>query len=372
MLPTWVLHGSTPLRNSRIGDYMKYSIPYTPGLLDLLLENKEIVGDQISDIYFSDNKFATNRYFKWDDRYWDELNDISEEFNCKLHYIVNPSVYDNEFYLDEGVGKFIDMLTEAWEQGARWLTFNNSIALRNGEIRTKIPAYVIKNSVNNKINSLEQAVFWHKEMFINDLIIDRSLNRDLDELSVISQYAKENGLSITLLANEGCLPNCTWKQHCDNMISQYHKADINQANSVQKIHNVLACTAHYERNPADTLKSPFIMPNNVEAYEPYADCIKIAGRMTDLPVLWTILESYFLRTGNINLYKFFSTKIDEVWSSVTFNDLLELNFDQKTSTCKNKCASCNFCERVLDQLMHEKNGVKTDYAIQRKIFKPRT
>jgi collagenase-like PrtC family protease len=351
---------------------MKYSIPYTPGLLKILLANRETVGEQISDVYFSDNQIPSNRHFKWDDSNWDELNDIAEEFNCALHYVVNPSVYDNSIYLPDGFNKFIDILNNVWEKGARWLTFNNSIMLRIAELRDNIPPFLIKNSVNNKINTLEQVIFWHTQMHINDIILDRSINRNIDDLKHISEYAKEYGLTLTLLANEGCLPNCSWKQPCDNMISQYHKDTPKEVGDLRSLHGVLACTMHYERNPADTLKSPYILPNNIETYSPYADCIKIAGRMSDADTLWDILESYFLGSGNISLYKFFSTKVSELYNRITFTDLVELNFDQKTNNCKNQCASCNFCERVMDQLMFEKNGVKTNYADTRKVFKPRT
>lgn len=351
---------------------MKYSIPYTPGLLDVLRANKEIVGDQISDVYFSDNRFPSNRYFTWVDSNWDELRSIRDEFNCVLHYVVNPSIYDNELYFEEGLLKFINLLIEAWNDGARWLTFNNSILMRLAEFRDNIPPFLIKPSVNAKIATLEQAMFWHDEMYVKDLILDRSLNRNMEELKRISEYAKDNGISITLLANEGCLPNCNWKQHCDNMISQYHKNTVNEVRDLKNIHGMLACTSHYANKPADALKSPFIMPNNVSAYEPYAECIKIAGRMSNVEKLWNILESYFLQTGNTMLFTFFSTQVSQEMSKISFNDLLDLNFDEKTANCKNQCASCNFCERVLDQLMYDKTGVKTNYADQRKVYKPRT
>ena len=347
---------------------MKYSIPYTPGLFNWLSENKHIVKDQISDVYFSDNRFPSNRYFSWKDEYWEELCKIANRFNCHLHYVVNPSVYDNSIYMEDGLADFLSLLDDIWNDGADWITFNNSIILRLEHFRTNIPPFKIKNSVNNKISTLEQVLFWHKDLFVQDLILDRSLNRNLDELKRITEYTKDNSITITLLGNEGCLPDCSWKQHCDNMISQYHKNTLDEVIELKKIHGVLACTNHYSARPVETLKSPFILPNAVDIYEPYADVIKIAGRMVEIDSLSRLLFAYFTRSGNNELFTFFSTQNNPLFGQITFNDLTELNFDSKTSNCKNKCASCNFCEQTFDRLMLEKTGVKTNYAEQRKVF----
>lgn len=351
---------------------VKYSIPYTPGLLDILDEKENIVGNQISDVYFSDNRLPSARHIEWHDEYWDELYAISKKYNCELHYVINPSIYDNDVYLEEGITELITILKGIWDKGVTILTFNNSILLRLEYFRKNIPPFKIKASVNSKIETLEQVMFWHQELYVNDIILDRSLNRNADTLTIISQYARENDIKLTLLANEGCLPNCSWKQHCDNMIVQYRKNKPDDVKKLQDIHSVLACTSHYGNKPADILRSPFIMPNDIDYYEQHVDIIKIAGRMKETSVLSNILEMYFLRSGNVSLFSFFSTRTPEAVRGIKFNDLLDLNFAEKTSNCKSQCSTCNFCERVMDQLMLEKHGVKTNYADQRKIFKPRT
>ena len=75
--------------------HRKFSIPYTEGILTAL---EDLDVDSISDIYFSDNKFGSARSLFGTEEMFDELYAVRNKYGIKLHYLINPSLYSNEFY----------------------------------------------------------------------------------------------------------------------------------------------------------------------------------------------------------------------------------------------------------------------------------
>jgi collagenase-like PrtC family protease len=325
---------------------MKYSIPYTKNIYNFIANLSENNKLQISDMYFSDNKFASNRGIKFNPEYWDEIKAIKETYDIPLHYVINPSVYDNNIYMGNELHNLINLLWSVYDSGCTILTFNNSFLMRNPEFRQNIPPIKIKPSVNNKIITLENVEFFYNEMGIKDFILDRSLNRNFDELERIYEWTKNKDISLTLLANEGCLPNCMWKQHCDNLISQYHKNEANEVAELQKLHSNILCAGHFKYNPSDVLKSPFIPPNAIKFYEGKIDVIKIAGRMASIDILSKVILIYMNNKNNNPLYEFLQTNTDLTYKNIYFSELEDYNFSQKTLNCKNKCSTCDFCDTV--------------------------
>lgn len=330
---------------------MKYSIPYTKNMHTFIGNLSQENRGKIADMYFSDNKFASNRNITFDPDYWEEIKAVKSDYGIPIHYVINPSVYDNSIYIGEELHRLIRLLWSVYDSGCTILTFNNSFLMRNPEFRDNIPPLKIKPSVNNKIATLENVQFFHDQMGIKHFILDRSLNRNYDELKRIHNWTKDKDISLTLLANEGCLPNCMWKQHCDNMISQYHKNEVNEVVDLQKLHSNILCAGHFKTNPADVLKSPFIPPNAVKFYEGMIDVIKIAGRMSAIEVVGKVILMYMENRNSKPVYEFLQTNTDISYKNIYFSELEDYNFSQKTLNCKNQCASCDFCDTVYKKII---------------------
>jgi len=330
---------------------MKYSIPYTPGLYDIIQRMTDENKLKINDVYFSDNQLSSNRKFSFDTDYWIELKRIKNDFNIKLHYVINSSVYDNASYFQEGQHKLISILWNIYNDGCTYLTYNNSFMLRIPEFRQKIPPFKIKPSINNKIMTLENVEFYYTNMNIKDFILDRSLNRNYDELKRIYEWTKDKDISLSLLANEGCIPNCIWKQHCDNLISQFSKNTEDDQKHLVKIHTDTLCGRHYTEQPADYLKSPWIPPNAIQYYEDIIDVIKIGGRMIAPNVLERMLDVYFNNRHDDFVYGLILTSSPQEYKQIYLAELEDNNYSGKTLNCKNKCSECNFCDLVFNKLM---------------------
>lgn len=337
---------------------MKFSLPYTPGLLDYLEDSPQTVTDQVHDIYFSDpNINPTARHFHdtdFVDDMWDDLKILKDDYDIKMNYTMNSSVWKNSVYQEEGKTMLIENLRDVWNNGCTMLTINNLLLLRDPEFRETIPPFKIKLSVNNKVSTLDEVKWLYDHVHLDHFILDRSVNRNLDEIKRIHEWSSTKNIKLTLLAQEGCITKCPFKSTCDNMVSTFHDYEEHEVNDLRIQHSLKFCDGHYQSNPADVLKSPWISPAGLVIYEDYIDYIKLAGRNVDINILSVSLDAYFNRDSNISIADLFASHhYSDTIKTVYINELEEKNFTAQTSNCKNRCASCDYCDRVLDSIVND-------------------
>jgi collagenase-like PrtC family protease len=332
---------------------MYFSLPYVAGISDYVDSLPKEKRQLITDIYFSDTRLSTSARYAWyenddiDNTKWLELLDIKHKHGIEPQYVINPSVWNNDVYTT-GMQGFINVLDKVWSAGCRWLTLNNPLLLRMPEFRDNIPPFNIKLSINNHISTLEEVQFTHDTIGINHLILDRSINRNIDELKRICTWAKTANITITLLAQEGCIVKCQWKNTCDNMISTHHLHDKHEVNDTQNIHTLHLCTRYYNDRPADVLKSPWILPSMLNMYTGLVDCIKLSGRERLLAQIKDSFDAYLYRSNNIQLNKIIP-KCSNMIGGMNLLNLEEHAADSKWINCKNRCADCDFCDKIYEQ-----------------------
>jgi hypothetical protein len=298
-------------------------------------------------VYFSDNKFGSARSIFNGQDMFDELYAVREKFNIKLHYLVNPSTYSNEFYQHVE-----DLISHVADINVDMVTLNNTYLLRAGIIKDfqkSNPNIVLKNSVNNLVRTLKDFLFMHEELGLTDIIVDRSLNRDLDTLKKMSNYAKQHDIKITMLVNEGCIVDCKWKQWDDLIISQ--TKDNDDRTLTDKIYIELGCVNHFKQKPGEWLKTAFTLPNDLAKYEGMVDVIKLAGRGFPLDRWTRMIDSYQKNSGNMKFGELLSTKGDNMLANITINQITDLGFNELTKNCKTVCGTeCNHCDKIYESL----------------------
>lgn len=325
--------------------HRKFSIPYTSGMLDAL---EELDIESISDVYFSDNKFGSARSLFGSQEMFDELYAVRDKYGIKLHYLVNPSLYSNEFY-----GQVFDLIEHVKNIDVDMITLNNSYLLRSNIIKDfqqHKPDIVLKNSVNNLVRTLKDFIFMHEVLHLTHIIVDRSLNRDLDTLKKMSAYAKQHDIKITMLVNEGCIVDCKWKQWDDLIISQVKFQD--KRDLTTQVHTKLGCVSYFNENPAEWLKTAFTFPNDLSKFDGLVDVIKLAGRGIPVTQWKNVISAYQRSSGNIRLGDILSTNGNTRLSMALINDIAELGFNQITNNCKTVCGTeCNHCDKIYDKLI---------------------
>jgi len=334
---------------------VKLSLPYVPGILKYIRSLPSQHVDRIGDIYFSDSRLNPSNRFTWyddediEDTKWGELLTIQETYNIHAQYVINPSVWNNDVYTDKGMPVIKNILDKAWRKGVKWLTINNPLLLRQPEFRNDIPPFNIKLSINNHISTLEEAQFAYETNQINHLILDRTVNRDLDELKRIHKWTSNHDITLTLLAQEGCITKCQWKNVCDNMISTYHHHDKHEVNDAQNVHSLNLCSKYYNDRPEAILKSPWLLPSSLNTYCDYVDTIKLAGREKTIDLMRSTFDAYITRNDNITVGELVPKCSNKIRDMNTL-DLQSYGAGDKWLNCKNKCADCDFCDRVYNKL----------------------
>jgi collagenase-like PrtC family protease len=183
------------------------------------------------------------------------------------------------------------------------------------------------------------------------IILDRSLNRNLDQLAAIALKLHHQFpmLHIEVLANEGCLPYCPFKLSHDSYIALANMGGQDQTHS---INCDIGCMRLLDEQPHRLLQSPFIRPEDVDLYLYHADTIKLCGRTLGPSFLMNAINAYRVRRydGNLlDLMDAMSWLADRLYVD---NRKLSFDFANMLSQCDNRCDRCGFCRELFDSISH--------------------
>ena len=179
------------------------------------------------------------------------------------------------------------------------------------------------------------------------LILDRSLNRRLDVLTEVSARCRETlpAVKLELLANEGCLYHCPYKLTHDCHISL---VNMGQPLDTHRINRDLGCMRTLQRDPSHLFKSPFIRPENVAAYEPYVDVLKLCGRTPGAPFLMRVVDAYLHGKHSGNLLDLMDAMDGTAEWLYASNDRLPADFLQRLTSCSRECRTCSYCRDLIE------------------------
>jgi len=175
------------------------------------------------------------------------------------------------------------------------------------------------------------------------IILDRSLNRDLDRLADTARRCRRSfpDLKLELLANEGCLARCPFKLSHDAYIAlgNHHGQDCTYL-----LNRGLGCMRLVDEQPHRILQSPFIRPEDVDLYLCHIDTIKLCGRTLGSEFLQRAISAYLDRRYDGNLLDLLDTLQWLAPSLYVDNPSLSFDFANMLSMCDNQCDSCGFCK----------------------------
>ena len=154
-------------------------------------------------------------------------------------------------------------------------------------VKANFPEIHTRASVNMCIGTV-QGMDYLAEYF-DSYYMQREWNRDFRRIETLSKWCKENGKTLHILANSGCLNHCSAHTFHDNLVA--HEGKISQMDNAYQFRGIcreyLQDPAHYKSLIEDT---SFIRPEDVAKYEPYFDAMKLATRVHRCPEM--VLSSY--------------------------------------------------------------------------------
>ena len=115
---------------------------------------------------------------------------------------------------------------------------------------------------------------------------------------MLHSWCDQNGKTLHILANSGCLNHCSAHIFHDNLVA--HEQEIAKMDNAYQFSGIcrdyLKDPRHHKSLIEDT---SFIRPEDVQKYEPYFDSIKLATRVHRCPemVLQTYIRARY--SGNI-------------------------------------------------------------------------
>jgi len=185
------------------------------------------------------------------------------------------------------------------------------------------------------------------------ILLDRSLNRNLDELGHVARLIRSSwpDMQIELLANEGCLYRCPYKLSHDAYISL---ANIQGRDATFQLNRELGCVRLLGREPHRILRSPFIRPEDLETYLCHADLIKICGRTLGGVFLGNVISAYRARAYDGNLLDLLDAAHWLAEYLHVDNSMLSAGLIDMLALCDGNCNQCGFCQELFASVTHRR------------------
>ena len=183
------------------------------------------------------------------------------------------------------------------------------------------------------------------------IILDRSLNRDLDALAKLALQVHQHfpEVQLEVLANEGCLPYCPFKLAHDSYIAL---ANIEGKDQTHSLNCDIGCMRLLDEHPHRLLQSPFIRPEDIDLYLYHVNTIKLCGRTLGPDFLMNAIRAYRARRYDGNLLDLMDAMSWLANRLYVDNRMLSFDFANILSQCDNRCEACGFCEELFGSISH--------------------
>lgn len=320
---------------------LKYSVGY-----QMLSDNSfinEIIRykDSIKEVYFSWGDFPNGRNSQTQKSTgWESaekqihdlklLNDGGLPFNLLL----NGNCYGADSlsrHFFNKIGETIDYIGSNFNLSS--VTTTSPIIAKF--VKNNFSDISVRASVNMEIGS-ERGMDYIAEYF-DGYYMKREYNRDFAKIKELKKWCEANGKTLHILANSGCLNNCSAHVFHDNLVA--HESEIAKMDNCYDFVGV--CHEYlkkHEKRISLVRDTNFIRPEDVSLYEPYFDSMKLATRASDKPLL--ILKSYINKKCSGNILEILEPNhAGRVYPFVIDNSKLNNSY----LFCSKNCNSCSMC-----------------------------
>lgn len=334
------------------GETVKYIVGYQATDDGRFLREIIAAKDAVREVYFSFGDFPNGRsslakedgvpLYEKQKRQMEDLETLARA-GLSFNLLFNGNCYGRDsqsraFF--HKVGETVDYLGE--KIGIASVTTSSPLIARF--IRENFDGIDVRASVNMEIGSVE-GLEYVADVF-DSFYIKRECNRDAARLAVLREWCNKNGREMYLLANSGCLNNCSAHTFHDNLVS--HEAEIAAMDNGYAFEGVCWAFLGREDNRDKWLsRTNFIRPEDISLYAPYTAAVKLATRVNRDPcrVLRAYLAGGF--SGGINTI-LEPDHSGALYPTVVENKKLPADFGQTVMNCDRKCDTCGYCKQAME------------------------
>ena len=330
---------------------MKYIVGYpvqeNRDFLNTVIQNK----NAISEVYFSWGDLPNGRSsrsaleghtaFEIQMRQCEDLKRLSRE-GIRFNLLFNANCYGKDsqsraFF--NAIGNLTDYVQS--EFGLRSVTTASPLIAKF--IKKNFEGIDVRASVNMEINSIEGMSYVAN--YFDSFYVKRECNRHLPTLMRLRQWCDDNGKQMYLLANSGCLNNCSAHIFHDNLVA--HETEISAMDNGYQFSGVCWDFLSDENNLEKWLqRTNFIRPEDIELYENIVPAVKLATRVNSAPS--RILHAYVGKRYRGSVMELLEPNHSGVfYPNYIENANFDENFASHVMNCHKNCKECSFCANVV-------------------------
>lgn len=243
-------------------------------------------------------------------------------------------------------------------------------------IKRQFPRLKVRVSTIAHVNSVARAELFEL-LGADSITLDSNINRDFRLLQAIRNAVK---CELSVLTNNLCLYQCPYEDyHHDSLghASQTH----NSLNGSLMDYCVLSCTIDRLCNTSQVIKSRWIRPEDIYAYEDIGiDLFKLSGRSMSTERILHAAAAYSSRHYRGNLYDILNVLTPKTGFAnpaspgrqnsamvapkvYIDNQALEgfIDFFRKQD-CLSGCSHCNYCQKIADKVMQFDHNEVNEYV----------
>jgi len=185
----------------------------------------------------------------------------------------------------------------AWARDAGADSVTVTIPLLAEAIKARFPDLWVKVSVIAHVGTVARAKAW-ASLGIDEIAVDFNVNRDLRRLSALRRAVD---CELSLLVNDLCLLDCPFRHYHYNLVGHASQQGHDSDGFVVD-YCFLRCHHRKVLEPIELLKSPWIRPEDLGAYEAIGiRRFKLAGRTKGSDQIAAMARAYAARRHDGNL-----------------------------------------------------------------------
>lgn len=310
--------------------------------------------EQIGEVYFSWDNMASGRsivglqqdLLPWEasQRQRQELSEIASA-GIGLNLLLNANCYgarslERSFF--QSIGDLVDYL----QKELNLVSVTTTSPIIGRFLRSNFTGLEVRASVNMEIGTPE-GMDYLADSF-DSFYVKRELNRDMSALRRLRQHCDETGKGLHMLANSGCLNNCSARQFHDNLVA--HEQEIARMDNAFTFHSVCREFLGKDDHRQELLRlSNWVRPEDLHHYEGLVDGVKLATRISPNPL--AILNAYAHRRYCGNVLDLMEPDFSGLYyPTVLDNSAFPDDYFEIRHNCSHNCDQCGYCHRVYSQI----------------------
>ena len=315
----------------------------------------EDYADRIESVYFPWVDMPTGRsMIAGFDGYYDYglqkalVKDLEfiKEMGISLNLLFNANCYGEDAMSQVLRGRVCSVLDYLGEQDLLPQSVTTTSPAIAHIIKEQYENISLTASVNMKIGSVK-GMQYVAHLF-DGYCIAKECNRDLERLRTLKAWAVEDGKKITMLANSGCMRDCSGQIFHDNMVA--HEAEVSKQKNIDFLPYMCYTYLKDPKHYVSVLQNTWVRPEDISRYEGLVDTVKLATRSHQLPGM--VIGAYARGWYAGNLLDLFEPSFSPAFAPFVVDSAkIPADFWEHTTACNKNCHQCNYCEKVMNSAL---------------------